>query len=189
MSTLEQYNEDALCCPVTFIPFTNPVIVPECGHTFDREALVQYKKKECPTCRTRYCVDPIDLPTNWAIVSFLDLDIKAKPNSPIKYSAKQAKKDKKTCIDANAKIMKNNILRKITTLAKNGDKELKMSFCNYTNGMDNHYSNNNNKNDINDRVIKLLKKEKYSVKYETKLVRHGVNVERVNIINKLVISW
>ena len=100
MTANEQYNDDALCCPVTLIPFTNPVIIPECGHTFDREALVEYKKRECPTCRTHYCADPSKLPTNWVIVSFLDIDTKAEPNSPINYSAKQAKIDNKMSPEA-----------------------------------------------------------------------------------------
>lgn len=180
----EQHNEDALCCPITFIPFTNPVIIPECGHTFDRDALVQYKKRECPTCRTRYSETPSKLPTNWAIVSFLDLDIKAKPNSPIKYSAKQAKKDKKIYIRANADIMKNNILKVVMDTGKQGGNRLTIEFKKYTRGMNENYSTINQE-DIHNRIIKILKKEGYNVKHVW--IMKGNN----HILNKkkIIISW
>lgn len=172
-SPCQQYNEDALCCPVTFIPFTDPVIIPECGHTFDRESLADYKKRECPTCRTCYQQNPFELPTNWAIVSFLELNIRDKANTPIKYSAKQAKRDKKAYVNANAKVMVNNILQKIPTLAKTGENKLKAKYSDYSTGMD---TNSSNKAEILDKVVKLLKKDKYTASYSCTKKKYTIYV-------------
>ncbi len=84
-------DNENFCCPITTEKFTDPVIIPDCGHTFDRPALREIPNKRCPTCNADFIEEPDYLPTNWLVASCLDLSIKKAERK--KYTASQARND------------------------------------------------------------------------------------------------
>lgn len=70
-------------CPVTKEKFEHPIILKNCGHTFDKkviEPLIVDNKKVCPLCTTSFSESSDDLLVNWHIVSAMDLNIPSKLN-------------------------------------------------------------------------------------------------------------
>lgn len=64
---------DILSCPVCLDTFTDPQILPSCGHTFCKECIdrlhVSYGRARCPTCRQQFC--PADVRPNFALRTML----------------------------------------------------------------------------------------------------------------------
>src|SRR4051812_44900932 len=69
---------DNFNCPITMEKFTYPVIVPNCGHTFDLQSIIKLVK--CPLCNTIFLKNPNEFLLNWVVISFLDLKISVKNN-------------------------------------------------------------------------------------------------------------
>lgn len=61
-------------CSLTLERFKHPVVLVECGHSFEKYAIEECikKKSECPECRTPITTNAV---TNWALVKGLSLDI------------------------------------------------------------------------------------------------------------------
>lgn len=68
---LSQY----LRCPISLSEFSEPVLLPGCGHTFDRQCLQSLENNECPTCRFKFNGDVQHFPINWVVANMLNLDI------------------------------------------------------------------------------------------------------------------
>jgi hypothetical protein len=77
MSDIDCYN-----CVITHEQFKIPVIVPECGHTFERSAIIehlsQHQEKKCPICNKIIRTDSLLFPINWVAVNALNLHINTK---------------------------------------------------------------------------------------------------------------
>ena len=86
---------DNLICPITLEPFTEPVFIPDCGHTFDRKGLINILSKKCPICNINFSGNPNNFKINWSIVSMLNIDIQVQDvaNDILSYDAACAKKD------------------------------------------------------------------------------------------------
>ncbi|EAR84542.1 zinc finger, C3HC4 type (RING finger) protein (macronuclear) [Tetrahymena thermophila SB210] len=71
----DQYNEN-LFCPISFVPMTDPYILKNCGHSFQKETIDQclQKKLECPLCR-KQCQKE-DLVPNFSLKSLVQDMIK-----------------------------------------------------------------------------------------------------------------
>ena len=52
---VENYDkmEELMTCPITCCIMTEPYIIPECGHNFEKDSIIEYvrKNKICPLCR------------------------------------------------------------------------------------------------------------------------------------------
>ena len=53
---IENYDkiEELMTCPITYCIMTDPVIIPECGHNFEKKDIIEFLKKngQCPLCRS-----------------------------------------------------------------------------------------------------------------------------------------
>jgi hypothetical protein len=117
--------EDTFCCPITLEQFTEPIVIPECGHTFDKKSLESLHQKKCPLCDIIYSGNPNDFPINWIVVSHLNLEIHKKINEDklTNYDAIEALNDKRNYITENTDRYMRAILVNINLLAKKGKSE------------------------------------------------------------------
>jgi hypothetical protein len=186
MDNCDEDCDEAFCCPITLEQFTDPIIIPECGHTFDRRQLKDCNKKECPKCRKPFRGDPSGFPTNWSIVEYLDLNIKSKtvPDT-VKYSAKHAKKDTKRYTNASAQIIIDCVLQKISDKAKTGSKELTIYLNDYFNDFGIECKKGT---DVYARIIKILKKKGYKLSYDYTFAGVGKGRQIVDG-SRIIISW
>lgn len=114
--------QETLKCPITMENFTEPVFVPECGHTFDRKELMKLPNKKCPLSNCSFSDEPIDFKFNWLAVSMLNINVKEPENqfgsSIVNYNAKKAIEDRIKYI--TDKVLLNILLRvkELTSMGK-----------------------------------------------------------------------
>lgn len=81
MSEKENNNENELTCPISLCRFTHPLVL-DCGHSIDKPCFDKLpNKKLCPICNSS---NSSYKRINWAIVSFLGLNIEQPPKNPPK---------------------------------------------------------------------------------------------------------
>jgi len=124
----KKLNDD-LTCPITLDVFKDPVFIPECGHTFDRNGLNSLSTKYCPICKNSFSGNTNDFMTNWVIASILGISIKqidgenVKDNPKTKlleYDATKATHDRQIYVDKHANALLLFALSKIKTIAVDG---------------------------------------------------------------------
>ncbi|KAL4450498.1 hypothetical protein ABPG74_019396 [Tetrahymena malaccensis] len=66
-STKQFEENENIFCPISFVPMTDPYLLKNCGHSFQKEAIDQCleKKLECPLCRKQCTKD--DLIPNFSL--------------------------------------------------------------------------------------------------------------------------
>lgn len=110
-----------LKCPITLDIFKDPVFIPECGHTFDKNALKSLPQKKCPLCNQAFIGNSDEFKTNWSIASILEIEIKNNEINPIpeilSYNAIKAKKDRENYISETTNKIMIFILGNIKKLA------------------------------------------------------------------------
>lgn len=125
---------DNFTCPITLEKFKEPIIIPTCGHTFDKTALLAVPIKKCPICKTDFGNDINAFPINWSVASHLNLDIKKKPeeisDDILSYDAAKAKADREVFINNQKDILIKNILHNIKILASKGTYYYEFDFKN-----------------------------------------------------------
>ena len=141
-------------CPVTLETFTHPVLI-ECGHTFDKETIKKLHDKKCPTCNAKITGNIELYPTNWAIVSALNLHIEKKQDDNdelFSYTAEQARNDAKAIRDKKHHESliseKKNIIKLIHENVKKGHTGFQYNF---------------HDKDVKDDIGKWLAELKYSL--------------------------
>ena len=106
---------------VTMDYFKDPVVVPECGHTFDRKVLQTLSIKRCPLCNAYFKGDPDKFRNNWVIVDILNLDIPRPTKEDIeKYDAEMAYLDSSRNISDKSHRLLMAVLNHIKIRAKAG---------------------------------------------------------------------
>lgn len=152
-------DNENFCCPVTSELFTDPTIIPECGHTFDRSVLIKLENKKCPVCNIEFHDLPQDLPTNWLAVSHLNLSIKPKEDKNSKdkdYDADQAYHDCRQYIETKSKIIIKDIIIQIKKRATKGNYYVKFNISQYCDAYD-------PMDEIKKKIISVLEAKKYNV--------------------------
>lgn len=110
-------------CPITMEPFKIPVFIPQCGHTFERNAVIKLKNKKCPVCNNAIIGDPKNFPINWVIASHLNLNIEKISNNKQEissYNAIDAEKEVDLFIEENVNKIVNNLLIKVKEKSSQG---------------------------------------------------------------------
>lgn len=106
---------------VTMDYFKDPVIVPECGHTFDRKVLQSLSVKRCPLCNAYLKGDPEKFRNNWVIVDILNLNIPRPTKEEIeKYDAEMAYLDSSRNLSDKSHKLLQAVLSHIKIRAKAG---------------------------------------------------------------------
>ncbi|KAL4486360.1 hypothetical protein ABPG72_007146 [Tetrahymena utriculariae] len=75
--TANQFEQNEnIFCPISFVPMTDPYLLKNCGHSFQKETIDQclQKKLECPLCR-KQCQKE-DLVPNFSLKSIVEDMIK-----------------------------------------------------------------------------------------------------------------
>lgn len=69
---LELLKNENLNCPISNTLMTNPFIITKCGHTFQKECLIDWfnKKKTCPLCLTEVKME--DFKPNYVLKGLID---------------------------------------------------------------------------------------------------------------------
>ena len=175
MSNNSLGDDENFCCPVTSELFTDPAIIPECGHTFDRPALIKLPNKKCPICNTEFHDLPQDLPTNWLAVSHLNLSIKPKKKSKkikkdkktdnsksvdMNYDADQANKDYKKYIKQRTRNIIKDIIIQIKKKAASGGSSIEINISHY-------YVAHDPKQELENKIKSILEAKKYDVTIRT----------------------
>ena len=123
MNINENTLNESLKCSITLEIFKDPVFIPDCGHTFDRNGLENLPQKKCPLCNHIFSGNPHDFKTNWAIASILGIEIKKKEinsNEILDYNALKAKKDRDTYVNETTNKLLVHALSIIQKLALEG---------------------------------------------------------------------
>lgn len=114
-------NND-LICPISHDKFKYPIVL-SCGHTLDKDSIVNMKKSVCPLCKLSF--NKNECKPNWILIKYLNLDIKFdniiinKSLSINSFNANDAKNEMLK-IEINDKIL-NNLLKKIKKHAIRGN--------------------------------------------------------------------
>ena len=107
MSNEKKPNEnnvnDHFICPITLEIYKDPVFIPECGHTFERQNLINLQNKKCPICNNVFNGNPNNFQINWSLASIMNINVKkpeAKPEDELlNYDAKSAREDRQKFIN------------------------------------------------------------------------------------------
>ncbi|QKF93510.1 SP-RING finger protein [Fadolivirus algeromassiliense] len=156
---------DTFVCPITLEQFKEPIIIPTCGHTFDKNGLINLPNKKCPICKTDFVGNPLNFPFNWTIISHLGLEIKQNKlveNDIMSYDANQAKLDREKAINESRDMIVKNILHNIKILALKG-------MCTY------EFDYKNISSVVVQAVMKELANRKFSVQLSSNNLYIGWN--------------
>lgn len=86
-------NHDILqICPISNKKFKCPMVT-SCGHTFDKESIINLLNSICPLCKAPF--NKKECVPNWILINYLDLNIKFNDTLMIMvpYTAKEAKQE------------------------------------------------------------------------------------------------
>lgn len=121
--------EKTLRCPILLEPFKDPVFIPECGHTFDRKALIGLIIKKCPICNHYFKNDPLKFRVNWIVASLLNLNIPRPTQEDIlAYDAEMARVASNKAIATKVDRILTYFLKQIKLMSELGKKDFDYEF-------------------------------------------------------------
>jgi len=119
-------------CPISLEPYKEPVFIPDCGHTFDRQNLVDLPNKKCPICSIPFSGNPNNFKINWSLASIMNLNVKIPETKPendlLEYSAKDARYDKLQFINEIKSTMLIQIMKQVKQAATQGKSTIDYDF-------------------------------------------------------------
>lgn len=116
-------------CPITLEKLKYPIVL-LCGHTFEKECIVQLKKSICPLCQKFFDKKIALSCPNWIVIQHLNLEIDMDEKEKMElYSIQDAKKEMMRVEDDN--YLLNHVLRVIKRKAKCGYSECVYTYNTY----------------------------------------------------------
>lgn len=123
---------DNFLCPISLDTYKEPVFIPDCGHTFDRQNLIDLPNKKCPICSIAFSGNPNSFKTNWSLASIMNLNIKnievKLEDDLLEYSAKNARDDRLKFVNEIKLTILVQILKQIKSAASQGKTSIEFDF-------------------------------------------------------------